>query len=427
MRITFTLLLIFWLSTIYSQPTYIYCGNLITMENGTAQIQQAMTVIVENGLITGVTKGYSRLPANATAVDLKNATVLPGLIDSHVHLEWEQSKTTYLEKFTLNTEDIAFRSVGYAQKTLKAGFTTVRDLGGRGVNIALRNAINKGLITGPRILTSGNILSITGGHGDNTTGARHDLFDPPPGAEEGIADGPDECQKAVRFQVKKGADLIKVCATGGVISLARDGRLPHYSSDELEIIVKTANDLGLPVAAHAHGDEGIRRAVLAGVTSIEHGTFMTDTTMDLMKERHTWYVPTLTAGWAVTDSAKYSPGFFPEVVRLKALDIGPKISSTLTKAYKKGVPIAFGTDSGVYPHGKNNLEFGFMSDAGMSNADILQSATVNAALLLRLENKAGSIEIGKWADMVAVSGNPLDNIRVMEKVVWVMKGGVVVE
>jgi imidazolonepropionase-like amidohydrolase len=242
----------------------------------------------------------------------------------------------------------------------------------------------------------------------------------------GIADGPDECRTAVRTQIKRGADCIKVCATGGVLSLARDGRLPHYASDELEMIVKTARDLGVDVAAHAHGDEGMRRAVDAGVVSIEHGTFMSDATMDAMKAHGTWYVPTLTAGFAVSDSAKNAPGFFPEVVRTKALEIGPQIQATAARAYKKGVKIAFGTDAGVFPHGKNNLEFIYMAQAGMKNTDILRAATLDAATLLHLENKIGSIETGKLADLVAVDGNPLDDIKTMTRVLFVMKEGKII-
>ena len=387
-----------------------------------AKVQTAVTIVVEADKIVRIEPGYTPSPAGAEAVDLKNKTVLPGLIDCHVHLEWEQNRNSYTEKFVLNPADIAFRSAVYAQRTLLAGFTTVRDLGGQGVNIALRNAVNNGLTIGPRILTAGHALSITGGHGDATTGAKWDLFDPP-GPELGIADGPEECRAAVRNQVKIGADWIKVCATGGVLSLARDGRLPHYAQDELNIIVSTARDLGIQVAAHAHGDEGIRRAVLAGVVSIEHGTFMSDSTMDLMKQRGTWYVPTLTAGWAVSDSARLAKGFFPEVVRVKALDIGPKIQATLGRAYQKGVKIAFGTDAGVYPHGRNGLEFGYMSNAGMSAIDILRSATSDAASMLRMQDKIGSLEPGKFADIIAVEDNPLDNIRTLEKVVFVMKAG----
>lgn len=417
----FTPLLFLFPALLSAQTAYLHCGRLFTMTDEQARTQ--MTVVVEGDKIARIEKGYLNPPADATLIDLKDKSVLPGLIDCHVHFEWEQSPNTYLERYTLNDADLAFRAAVYARRTLEAGFTTVRDLGGRGVNIALRNAINQGWATGPRILTAGQILSITGGHGDFSTGARRELYDPPPGAEAGIADGPDACRTAVRTQVKRGADLIKVTATGGVLSLARDGRLPHYAEDELQTIVRTATDLGVPVAAHAHGDEGMRRAVEAGVVSIEHGTFMSDQTMNLMVQHNTWLVPTLTAGWAVTDSALQAPGFFPEVVRVKALGIGPQISETLGKAYRKGVKIAFGTDAGVYPHGKNNLEFNYMAQAGMKTWDILRAATVNAAELLRLGAQTGALQPGKLADIVAVNGNPLDDIRAMERVVFVMKGG----
>jgi len=395
------------------------------MASGT-EMQTAVTLVVEGNTISKIEKGYLAPGAGVKLIDLKEKTVLPGLIDCHVHLEWEQSRNSYTEKYVYNESDVAFRAAVYALRTLEAGFTTVRDLGGQGVNIALRNAINGGWTKGPRILTAGKALSITGGHGDPTTGSKWDLFDPP-GPEQGIADGPDACRTAVRTQIKRGADCIKVCATGGVLSLARDGRLPHYAEDELQMIVRTARDLGVDVAAHAHGDEGIRRAVDAGVVSIEHGTFMSDATMDAMIQHNTWYVPTLTAGWAVSDSAKYAKGFFPEVVRKKAEDIGPKIQETFGRAYKKGVKIAFGTDAGVYPHGKNKLEFSFMAKAGMKPAEILRSATLDAATMLRMQDKIGSLEPGKLADLVAVDGNPLADIKAMENVVFVMKDGKVVK
>ena len=409
-------------TSLNGQTTYLHCGRIVPVSG---EQQTAVTLVIENGRISRIEKGYSKAPAGVSVVDLKEKTVLPGLIDCHVHLEFEQNRNSYNERFVMNSADIAYRAAVYARRTLEAGFTTVRDLGGTGVNIALRNAINSGWATGPRIITAGKALSITGGHGDPTTGARWDLFDIP-GPEMGIADGPDECRAAVRNQVKRGVDCIKVCATGGVLSLARDGRLPHYASDELETIVKTARDLGLDVAAHAHGDEGMRRAVEAGVVTIEHGTFMSDSTMDAMIKHGTWYVPTITAGFAVSDSAKNAPGFFPEVVRVKALEIGPKISSTTARAYKKGVKIAFGTDAGVYPHGKNNLEFVYMSNAGMKTADIIRSATLDAATMLHLDSKIGSIDPGKLADLVAVDGNPFDDIQAMTRVTFVMKEGKIV-
>jgi len=406
-----------------AQTTYLHCGRLLTMAD--ERVQTNATVVVENNRVARIEPGYLPPPQGVAVVDLKNKTVLPGLIDCHVHLEWEQNRNSYNERFTLNDTESAIRSVVYAERTLRAGFTTVRDLGGRGANIALRNAINQGWVPGPRIRTAGRVLSITGGHGDTSTGSREDLFDPPPGFEVGIADGPDACRAAVRHQVKRGADLIKVAATGGVLSLARDGRLPHYAEDELQAIVRTAADLGIPVAAHAHGDEGIRRAAQAGVSSIEHGTFMSDETLQIMKKMGTWYVPTLTAGWAVSDSATYAPGFFPEVVREKALGIGPKITETLGRAYKQGLKIAFGTDAGVFPHGKNNLEFQFMAKAGMKPWDILRSATVGAADLMGMQEQIGAITPGRFADIIAVEGDPLTDIRTMERVVFVMKNGLV--
>lgn len=405
-----------------AQTTVIYCGKIIPI---TGEPLTNATIVVEGNRISRVERGFSVAPAGAQLIDLKTKTILPGLIDCHVHLEWEQSPGSYNERFLLNEADIAFRAAVYARRTLDAGFTTVRDLGGTGVNIALRNAINNGWVLGPRILTAGRALSITGGHGDNTTGARWDLFDPP-GPEMGIADGPDECREAVRSQFKRGADCIKVCATGGVLSLARDGRLPHYSEDELNVIVRTARDLGLDVAAHAHGDEGMRRAVEAGVVTIEHGSFMSETTMDAMIKHGTWYVPTLTAGHAVSDSAQFAKGFFPETVRVKALGVGEQIQATAGKAYKKGVKIVFGTDAGVYPHGKNNLEFIYMAEMGMKNHEILRAATIDAATMLRMQDKIGALEPGKLADLIAVDGDPLSDIRAMLKVTFVMKNGAII-
>lgn len=406
----------------FLQTTWLHCGAVL---DGIAeQPQREMTIVVEAGKIARIERGYLAPPAGTMAIDLKNRTVLPGLIDCHVHIEWEQNRATYLENFTLNEADVAYRAAAFAEKTLLAGFTTVRDLGGMGPNISLRNAIEKGLATGPRILTAGHALSITGGHGDHTNGAKDDLFDAPL-PESGICDGPDQCRKAARNQVKRGADLIKVCATGGVLSLARDGRRPQFAEDELRAIVQTANDLGVAVAAHAHGDEGMRRAVEAGVSSIEHGTFMSEETMEAMKKHGTYLVPTLTAGWAVTDSALSAKGFFPELVRQKALGMGPKLEETCGKAFKKGVKIAFGTDSGVSPHGKNGLEFLFMRRAGLPPIECIRAATTHAAVLCRMQDKIGSLEPGKLADIIAVEGDPLADIEAMLRVRFVMKNGVV--
>jgi imidazolonepropionase-like amidohydrolase len=402
-----------------SQKTIIHCGNLI---DGIAdQTLNKRSITIENGIIVDVSEGFIGRGANDVLIDLSNATVLPGLMDMHVHLEFEQGKQTYLEKFTLNEADIAFRSQIYAERTLMAGFTTVRDLGGTGVNVSLRNAIDAGLVKGPRIFTAAKSIAITGGHADPTNGGKRDLYDYP-GPEQGVADGPEACRQAVRQQVKNGADLIKITATGGVLSLARDGHKPQFTEAEIIAIVETANDFGITTAAHAHGDEGMRRAVEAGINSIEHGTMMSEATMKLMKTHGTYYVPTLTAGHAVSDSARVK-GFFPELVRKKAEEIGPQIQATFAKAQANGVKIAFGTDAGVFTHGLNAKEFGYMVQGGMSPMKAIQSASIESAKLLRVEKDLGSIEIGKKADIIAVRTNPLIDIKTMESVIFVMKDG----
>ncbi len=384
-----------------------------------------MSIVIEGKKIVDVRPGYVRPGDDDRLVDLKNRTVMPGLMDMHVHLEGQQSPTSYTDRFTQNGLKTAYKALVYAQKTLNAGFTTVRDLGGDGANLALRDAINEGLVTGPRIFTAGHMISITGGHGDDANGTREELW-AAPGMDDGIADGPDECRRAVRTQIKRGADCIKIAATGGVLSLARDGKRPSFSMEEIKAVIETANDAGLTVAAHAHGDEGMRRAVEAGVTSIEHGTFMSEATMDLMVKKGTFYVPTLTAGRAVADSAA-KRGFFPPIIAAKALEIGPQIQRTFSIAYKKGVKIAFGTDAGVCPHGSNGLEFGFMVEAGMPPMEAIKAATVNAAELLRIRDRLGSIEKGKLADIIAVDGDPVRDISAMTRIRFVMKEGQVVK
>ncbi|MBD0353451.1 MAG: amidohydrolase family protein, partial [Flavisolibacter sp.] len=341
----------------------------------------------------------------------------------HVHLEGETNPLQYLEEFTLNNADIAFRSVGYAEKTLLAGFTTVRDLGGIGVNIALRNAINKGIIKGPRIFTAGKAIATTGGHADPTNGYRKDLMGDP-GPEAGVVNGPDDCRKAVRQRYKDGADLIKITATGGVLSVAKSGSNAQFTEEEIKAIVETAKDYGMTVAVHAHGAEGMKRAIRAGVNSIEHGTLMDDEAIALFKKFGVWYVPTITAGRSVADSAK-KPGYYPAVVAEKAIAIGPQIQTTFAKAYKAGVKIAFGTDAAVFRHGMNWLEFTYMIEAGMKPMDAIKSATINAAELLGMKDQLGSIEAGKLADVIAVDGNPLTDVSAFGKVSFVMKDGVV--
>jgi imidazolonepropionase-like amidohydrolase len=422
-RANWLLLTVFLFCTIASsaQRTLIYCGKLI--DTRAMQVLSEMTIVVEGNTITGLEKGWLPAAAGDQSIDLKNRTVLPGLIDSHVHLEDQGSPDAQLREFTQNPADIAYLSTVYAKTTLLAGFTTVRDVGGSGVNIALRNAVNKGIVPGPRIYTAGRIISSTGGHADPTVGYRNDLMGDP-GPLQGVANGKDECIKAVRERYKEGSDLIKITASGGVLSLEKDGTGAQYSEEEIRAIVETAKDYGMRVAAHAHGAEAMKRAIRAGVTSIEHGTFMDDEAIALFKKYGVWYVPTIIAGKSVADSAKI-PGYFPPRIVGKALAVGPIIQGTFGRAYKAGVKIAFGTDAGVYAHGKNWMEFVYMTEAGMPALEALRSATVSGAELIGVSDKLGAIEKGKFADIIAVDGDPVADIHVMRNVRFVMKDGVV--
>lgn len=407
--------------TVSAQRTVIYCGQFIDVNK--LQVEKEMTIITEGNKIIEVMKGYSPAGKTDKIIDLKSKTVMPGLMDTHVHMEGETKKGAVADRFTMNPPDIAFESVQYAKTTLMAGFTTVRDLGGSGVNISMRNAVNKGWIVGPRIYTAGKAIGTTGGHADPTNGYRKNLMGDP-GPVDGVINGPDEARKAVRQRYKGGADLIKITATAGVLSQAKDASGAQFTDEELKAIVETAKDYGFKVAAHAHGAEGMKRAIRAGVTSIEHGTYMDDEAIELFKKYGAWYVPTIIAGKSVADSAK-TPGYYSALVTPKALEIGPKIQTTFAKAYKAGVKIAFGTDAGVYAHGKNWKEFVYMTEAGMPVLEAIKSATVSASELLGISDQLGSIEKGKLADIIAVDGDPVRDIQSMGRVKFVMKNGVV--
>ncbi len=397
------------------------CGGRVDAEN--AALRGPSTIVVDGDRIRAVLDGAPPV-GGSREVDLRSHTCMPGLMDMHVHLSAEYSARSNVERFTLNATDYAIRAVANGEKTLRAGFTTVRDLGGRGgAVVALRSAIRAGIVRGPRIFAAEKSIATTGGHADPTNGMRRDLMGDP-GAEAGVVNGPEEARKAVRQRYKNGADLIKITATGGVLSVAKSGQNPQFTDEELGAIVGTAQDYGLHVAAHAHGAEGIRRAVRAGVHTIDHGTLMDDEGMDLMRKHGTWYVPTILAGEWVAEKAEI-PGFFPEAVRPKAASIGPKIRVTFGRAYERGVKIAFGTDTGVSPHGENAREFALMVEAGMPPLEAIRAATRSAAELLGVSDRLGSLEAGKLADVVAAPGDPAADVTVLERIDFVMKSGVI--
>lgn len=378
-------------------------------------------VIVEDGKIRAAGPGIA-VPAGARVIDLGDATLLPGLIDAHTHITGESSDDWLqgtLDGMRRTTAETAIRATAYARNTLMAGFTTVRDLGsGEYIDVGLRNSARDGVVPGPRILASVHSLGARGGHCDEG-GFPFELFGDEPGIERGIASGADQFRDAVRFQVKYGADVIKICATGGVLSLADEVDTPQLTQEETNAIIDEAHRLRKKVAAHAHGAEGAKAAIRAGVDSIEHGSFLDEEALRMMKERGTWLVPTLLAGEYVASPQRRYP---PEITE-KARQAVAVRSDTFRKALRMGVKIAFGTDSGVSPHGRNAEEFKLLVDHGMSPAAALRTATANAAELLGLSRQIGTLEAGKEADVIAVPGDPLADIRAMERVRFVMKGG----
>ena len=409
----------------------LHCARLVDPVAG--KLLGATTLIVEDGRIKELRNGIvdgkpyedaaHQAGASFRQIELADATCMPGLIDSHTHLTMQFSKSTYSDQFRLNPADYAILGTLYARRTLLAGFTTVRIVGdAHNESIALRNAINAGTVPGPRIFSAGQFVGTTGGHADPTDGYRWDLQgDPDP--KDGIINSPEDAWKAVRQHYKDGADMIKIMPSGGVLDESSSADNSQMTLEEIKAVVAAAHDYGFTVAAHAHGAESIRRAVLGGVDSIEHGTFMNDEDMKLMKEHGTWYVPTIIAGKFAEEKAK--EGWYPPQVTAKAEQVGPIIQATAGKAYKAGVKIAFGTDAGVYPHGENAKEFEYMVQAGMPPMFVLQAATTHAAELLHKQDELGQIAVGRHADVIAVPGNPLDDITAMQRVSFVMKGGVV--
>ena len=408
------------ISQVKGELIIIHCGVLI--DGHSDKPQKVMSVLIQEDKIIDVTEGYVNPGENDKLIDLNDFTVLPGLMDMHVHLSGESNPKKYMERFTLNLDDFAYQSIIFAERTLLAGFTTVRDLGGP-INTSLRNAINSGKVVGPRIFSAGKSIATTGGHADPTNGMKYELMGDP-GPSKGVVNGIADSRKAVRQRYKNVADLIKITATGGVLSVAKNGENPQFKEDEILEIVKTANDYGMHVAAHAHGAEGMKRAIRSGVKSIEHGTLMDKEAMGLMKKMGTYYVPTISAGEFVAEKAEIE-GYYPEVVRPKAKKIGPKIKETFKKAHESGVKIAFGTDSGVSYHGDNANEFLYMVEAGMKPMDAIKTATKTAAELMGVETALGTIKPNKKADIIAVTKNPLNDISTLKEVSFVMKNGIV--
>ena len=405
----------------FPQKVYIHAGRLI---DGITEIPVEMVTIIINGsTIQSILRGHINPQSeNDKLINLKDYTVLPGLMDMHTHLSGESNPKSYMEKFYMDLDEYAYRSIPYAEKTLMAGFTTVRELGGV-ISNSLRDAIRSGYVVGPRIFSAGKAIATTGGHADPSSGLNMN-FTSDPGPKDGVINGTSDARKAVRQRYKNGADLIKITATGGVLSVAKNSKNPQFTEQEIKAIVETAQDYDMHVAAHAHGPEGMKRAIRAGVHSIEHGTIMDGEVLALMKKYGTYYIPTISAGMFVAVKAK-EPGYYPQIIVPKALEIGPRLLNTFTTAYKFGIKIAFGTDSGVSYHGENAKEFLYMVKGGMSEMEAIRSATVVASELLGIDDKLGTIESGKIADIIAVTGNPVKDITSLQSVVFVMKEGII--
>ncbi len=409
-------------ATIAAPVTVIHAGELLAVPGKSSAKEQ--TVVINNGVIEQVKSGYvdaASFGDDVTYIDLKNRFVMPGLMDMHVHLQGELGPKNDSEKLRMSDADVAMQSVHFANKTLMAGYTTVRDLGAKPEQIyALRDGVNKGWIAGPRIIASGGV-SVTGGHGD-VDGMSPDLLEKY--TQKTICDGPYDCRSATRRAIKFGADVIKVTSTGGVLSDTNTGTGQQMADDELTEIVATAHGLGRKVASHAHATAGINAALRAGVDSIEHGSYADKESIKLFKKNGAYLVPTLLAGDTVVQMAHHSD-FMSEAIKAKAKRVGADMTANFKAMYKAGVKIAYGTDSGVSQHGNNAQEAVLMHQAGMTNSDILVSATINAADLGGKSAKLGTLEAGKYADIIATDISPLDDIKALLDVDFVMKGGVV--
>lgn len=405
-----------------TQPTTVIRAGTLIDGTGAAPIRNAV-IVIQGDRITAV-GANAQVPAGATVIDLSGATVLPGFIDAHVHLashtigdgDWQHAGLTEMPS------QLALLGAAHAHQTLEAGFTTVRVVGsGSFGDIALRNAINAGWIPGPRILGAGNSFGINGGHCDGSSGYQPETPISRGTIETGAADGVEEVREAVRYNVKHGADVIKICATGGVLSPTDSVGVQQYTEEEIRAVVEAAHMTERRVAAHAHGTAGIKAAVRAGVTSIEHGSILDAEAVTLMKQHGTWLVPTLLAGFTVESLA--TARRLPPAIAAKALAIAPRMHNSFKLAVDGGVRIALGTDAGVMRHGTNAREFALMVRYGMTPMQAIVAGTSSGATLLGLEREVGTIAVGKRADIVAVTGNPLDNIQVLQNVQFVMKDG----
>jgi imidazolonepropionase-like amidohydrolase len=417
-------------SAALANATLIHCGTLIAVPGQPPQ--ERMSILVVDDTIEWIRTGLIspdsiQAEGDLELIDLSDHFVLPGLIDCHTHLTGEilPAPERMRRRMQEGESHAAIDGIVNAKKTVEAGFTTVRNVGSPGsVALALRDRIKQGIVPGPRMFVSGPAVSVTGGHADPAN-AMSPILRPDLPAHLTTADGPSEARKAVRARVREGVDLIKITATGGVLSPTAAGVNQQFFDDELESIVEAARMMGRKVAAHAHGTDGINAALRAGVASIEHGTYLDDESIALFIKHDAYLVPTIHAGKFVEDKAKIE-GYFPDAIQKKAAEVGPLIQDSFARAHKAGVKIAFGTDVGVGAHGTNAKEFIYMHEAGMSNEDCLISATINAATLIGAQNRIGTIEAGKAADIISVDANPLQDISVLQDVRFVMASGRVV-